>query len=70
LWNRKEDLNMKTIVMLQTNLLQSQDLIVGQEKKSCIGFTQKNSIENLVQNYLPYIFKAHGLYLTILAYPK
>ena len=56
--------------MLQTNLLQSQDLIVGQEKKSCIGFTQKNSIENLVQNYLPYIFKAHGLYLTILAYPK
>ena len=29
-------------------LLQSQDLKIDQEKKSCIGFTQENSIENTV----------------------
>jgi len=51
-------------------LLQSQDLRVGQEKKPCIGFTQDNLIENLVQDYLPYILKAHGLCPTILAYLK
>ena len=36
-------------------LLQSQDLRVGQVKEPCIGFTQENSIENSVQNCLPYI---------------
>ena len=51
-------------------LLQSQDLRVNQEKKSCIRFIQENLIENLVQDYLPYILKAHGLYPTTLAYPK
>ena len=29
-------------------LLQTQDLRVDQEKESCIGFTQENSIENSV----------------------
>ena len=47
-------------------LLQSQNLEVNQEKKSYIGFL----IENLVQDYLPYILKAHGLYPTTSAYPK
>ena len=51
-------------------VLQSQDLRVGQEKEPCIGFTQENSIENLVQDYLSYILKAHDLCPTILAYPK
>jgi len=31
-------------------------------------FTQENLIENLVQDYLSYILKAHGLCPTILAY--
>jgi len=48
-------------------ILQSQDLRVGQEKKPYIGFIQENSIENSVQNCLLYILKLHGL---LLAYPK
>ena len=36
-------------------MLWSRDLRVGQEKKPCIGFTQENSIENSVQDCLPYI---------------
>ena len=51
-------------------LLQSQNLKVNQEKKSYIGFIQENLIENLVQDYLPYILKAHVLYPTTSAYPK
>jgi len=43
---------------------------MNQEKKSYIEFTQENSIENLVQDYLPYILKAHSLCPTTLAYPK
>jgi len=31
-------------------LLWSQDLGMGQEKESCIGFTQENSIESSVQD--------------------
>ena len=34
-------------------LLQTQALRVGQEKKPCIGLTQENSIENSVQDCLP-----------------
>ena len=48
-------------------MLQSQDLRVGQEKEPCIRFTQGNSIESSVQNYLPYILLAHGLCPTTLA---
>jgi len=51
-------------------ILQSQDLRVDQEKKPCIKFTQENLIENLVQDYLSYILKAHGLCPTTSAYPK
>ena len=42
-------------------MLQSQDFRVSQEKKPYIGFTQENSIENSVQDCLPYILKPHGL---------
>ena len=45
----------------QVLILQSQDLRVGQEKKLCIRFIQENSIENLVQDYPPYILKLHSL---------
>ena len=36
-------------------MLQLKDLRVGQEEKSCIGLIQENSIQNSVQNCLPYI---------------
>jgi len=42
-------------------VLQSQDLRVGQVKEPCIGLTQENSIENSVQDSLPYILNPHGL---------
>ena len=51
-------------------MLQSQDLRVSQEKEPCIGFTQENSIENSVQNYLSYILLAYGPCSTTLAYHK
>ena len=51
-------------------MLQFQDLRVDQEKKPCIGFTQENSIENSVQDCLPYILLVHGSCSTTLAYFK
>jgi len=42
-------------------LLQSQDLRVGQVKKPYIGLIQENLIESSVQDSLPYILKLHGL---------
>ena len=42
-------------------MLQSQVLNIRQVNKPCIGLTQENSIENLVQDYPPYILKPHGL---------
>ena len=51
-------------------MLWSQDLRVGQKEKPYIRFTQENSIENLVQDYLSYILKVHSLYSTTLAYSK
>ena len=41
-------------------MLQTQALRVGQVNESCIGLTQENSIENSVQDCLPYILKLHG----------
>jgi len=35
-----------------------------------IGLTQENSIENSIQDCLPYILKAHGPCYVLLAYPK
>ena len=42
------------------SLLQTQALRVGQVKEPCIGLTQENSIENSVQDSLPYIPWTHG----------
>ena len=41
-------------------LLQTQDLRVNQENEPCIGITQENSIENSVQDSLPYILDPQG----------
>ena len=46
--------------MLNTCLLQTQTLRVGQVKEPCIGLTQENSIESSVQDSLPYIPRTHG----------
>ena len=51
-------------------LLQIKDLRVGQVKEPCIGLTQENSIENSVQDCLPYILIPNGLCKLFLAYPK
>ena len=36
-------------------MLQTQVFNIGQVNESCIGLTQENSIENSVQDSLPYI---------------
>ena len=41
-------------------LLQTQVLRVEQVDESCIGLTQENSIENSIQDCLPYILELHG----------
>jgi len=51
-------------------VLQTWVLSAGQKKESYIGFTQENSIENSVQDYLPYILVLNGLCDLFLAYPK
>ena len=51
-------------------MLQLKDLRVSQKEESCIVLTQENSIENSVQDCLPYILIVHGLCSTTLAYPK
>ena len=42
-------------------MLQFKDLRAGQRIEPCIGLTQENSIENYVQDSLPYIQEPHGL---------
>jgi len=51
-------------------LLQIKDLRVDQVKEPCIRLTQENSIENSVQDCLPYILIPNGLCKLFLAYPK
>ena len=41
-------------------MLQTQDLGVDQEKKSCIRFTQENLIKSFVQDHLSYILKPNS----------
>jgi len=41
-------------------MLRLKDLRVGQWIEPYIGLTQENSIENSVQDCLPYILKPHG----------
>ena len=59
---------MNSTVSISLQVLQSQDLRVGQEKKPCIRFTQENSIESSVLDCLPY--NPYGHATTTLAYPK
>ena len=51
-------------------MLQSQDLRVSQVKEPCIELIQENSIENSIQDCLPYIPIPNGLCELFLAYPK
>jgi len=51
-------------------VLQSQDLRIGQVKEPCIRLTQENSIENSVQDCLPYILIPNSPCKLFLAYPK
>jgi len=41
-------------------MLQTQVLRVGQANEPCIELIQENSIENSVQDSLPYILKLHS----------
>ena len=52
--------NMSSIV------LQLRNLSVGLGEEPCIEFIQENSIENSVQDGLPYIQIPNGLYVTLL----
>ena len=54
----------------QVLILQIKYLRVGQWKEPCIGLIQENSIENFVQDCLPYILIPNGLCKLFLAYPK
>ena len=47
--------NLYSLVLLQTQVLR-----VEQVNKPCIGLTQENSIENSVQDCLPYILELYG----------
>ena len=58
------------IEIVKGELLQIKDLRVGQWKEPCIGLTQENSIENSVQDCLPYIQVPNGLCKLFLTYPK
>ena len=51
-------------------MLQTQVLRVEQVDELCIGLTQENSIENSIQNCLPYILKPMVHAALLLAYPK
>ena len=55
---RKKNLIVNTI--LKTQLLQIKDFRVSQRKEPCIGFIQKNLIENSIQDCLSYILNYNG----------
>jgi len=55
---------------LKGEMLQIKDLRVGQWKEPCIRLTQENSIENSVQDCLPYILIPNGPCKLFIAYPK
>ena len=57
-------------ISTSTLVLQIKDLRVGQWKEPYIGLIQENSIENSVQDCLPYIQIPNGLYKLFLTYPK
>ena len=47
--------------LLTTGCYKLKTLELVKRNESYIGLTQENSIENSVQNNLPYILKPHGL---------
>ena len=49
-------------------ILQTQEWT--KNKGLVLGLTQENSIENSIQDYLPYIHKTTSPYFVTLAYPK
>ena len=53
-------MKMQKLNRRQAHLLQTQVLSVGQVDESCTGLTQENSIEDSIQDSLPYILKPHG----------
>jgi len=57
-------------ILVIEKYLSIKDLRVGQWKEPCIGLTQENSIENSVQDCLPYVLIPNSLYKLFLAYPK
>jgi len=56
-----KDLLWQPLVKTTNRLLRLKDHKVGQEEKSCIRFTQENSIESSVQDRLSYILDYDGL---------
>jgi len=50
----------RLVVLLVVIMLQTQDLRVGQTNEPYIGLIQENSIENSVQDCLPYILNYYG----------
>jgi len=54
-------LSSPVLLNLRVYLLQTQVLRVRQVNEPCIGLTQENSIENSVQDGLPYILKPYSL---------
>ena len=59
------DTSIKNQVVLQTQVLS-----IEQANEPYIGLTQENSIENSVQDCLPYILIPNGLCKLFIAYPK
>ena len=53
-------MKMQKLNRRQAHLLQTQVLSVGQVDESCTGLTQENSIEDSIQDSLPYILKPHS----------
>jgi len=59
------------IVDITDKVLQIQNLRVGFKKMNLVlGLTQENSIENSLQDCLPFILKAHSPCYILLAYFK
>ena len=50
----------KKLIFQKHVMLQLKDLRISQWKKSYIVLTQENSIENSIQDFLPYILNYHG----------
>jgi len=56
--------------MLTTSCYKFKTLELVKKVNLVLGLTQENSIENSLQDCLPFILKAHGPCYILLAYPK